>query len=288
MIAWYYLVILSSVVMGVSTIVEKYALKNQHATSFSASFSIVIALLSLLFLPFAKFDITALEFAIIYLMSVLSATSYLFNARIYKHGSISVSTPVLSSLPQLFTVVLAFIFLGEKLSIIQYTAIAVLLGSTYIMLMPQKGPNKKQFDSGKYVYLLLSNTLIIATGGILMKYLLNAGVNLYAMFVLLEIFIALNMTMLISVKYNGIKEEISNLLTNKKVIISIALLSILYRILYYASLQLAYVSIASPLRNSVSVIITIIIGGIIFKEGGIKRKLVITAVMLLMVYLIIK
>ena len=45
MISWYYLVIISSIIMGVSTIVEKYALKNEHATSFSASFSIVIAML---------------------------------------------------------------------------------------------------------------------------------------------------------------------------------------------------------------------------------------------------
>ena len=287
MISWYYFVIISSIMMGVSTIIEKYALKNEHATSFSASFSIVIAALSLVFLPFAKFNINVYELLIIYAMSVLSALSYLFNARIYKHGNISVSTPVLSSLPQLFVVLLAFIFLGEKLTILQYLAIAVLLIATYFLIAPKSVKKYKQFDSKKYVYLLILNTLIMAVGAILMKYILDLGVNLYAMFILLEVFIAINMAVMISIRYDGVREEFSNLVKNRKIIFSIAILSLLYRIFYYASLQLAYVSLASPLRNSISVIITIVIGGIVFQERNLKRKLAITAIMLLMVYFII-
>ncbi|MEM3883910.1 MAG: DMT family transporter [Methanothrix sp.] len=287
MISWYYLVIISSIIMGVSTIVEKYALKNEHATSFSASFSIVIAVFSLVFLPFAKFNINIYELLIIYAMSVLSALSYLFNARIYKHGNISVSTPVLSSLPQLFVVLLAFIFLGEKLTILQYLAIAVLLIATYFLIAPKSVKKYKQFDSKKYVYLLILNTLIMAVGAILMKYVLDLGVNLYAMFILLEVFIAINMAVMISIRYDGVREEFSNLVKNRKIIFSIAILSLLYRIFYYASLQLAYVSLASPLRNSISVIITVVIGGIVFQERNLKRKLAITAIMLLMVYFII-
>ncbi|OJI07065.1 EamA-like transporter family protein [Candidatus Micrarchaeum sp.] len=287
MISWYYLVIISSIIMGVSTIVEKYALKNEHATSFSASFSIVIAVFSLVFLPFAKFNINIYELLIIYAMSVLSALSYLFNARIYKHGNISVSTPVLSSLPQLFVVLLAFILLGEKLTILQYLAIAVLLIATYFLIAPKSVKKYKQFDSKKYVYLLILNTLIMAVGAILMKYVLDLGVNLYAMFILLEVFIAINMAVMISIRYDGVREEFSNLVKNRKIIFSIAILSLLYRIFYYASLQLAYVSLASPLRNSISVIITVVIGGIVFQERNLKRKLAITAIMLLMVYFII-
>ncbi|MCL4388030.1 DMT family transporter [Candidatus Marsarchaeota archaeon] len=287
MVFWYYLVIISSIIMGASTIIEKYALKNEHATSFSASFSIVIAAFSLIFLPFAKFNINVYGLLIIYLMSLLSTFSYLFNARIYKHGNISVSTPVLSSLPQFFVVLLAFVFLDEKLTILQYFAIAILLIATYFLIAPKSIKRYKQFDSKKYVYLLILNTLLMAIGGILMKYILNTGVNLYAMFILLEVFIAINMTVMISIRYNGIKEEFSNLVKNRKIIFSIAILSLLYRIFYYASLQFAYVSLASPLRNSISVIITIVIGGLVFHEHNLKRKLAITAIMLLMVYLII-
>ena len=287
MVFWYYLVIISSIIMGASTIIEKYALKNEHATSFSASFSIVIAAFSLIFLPFAKFNINVYVLLIIYLMSLLSTFSYLFNARIYKHGNISVSTPVLSSLPQFFVVLLAFVFLDEKLTILQYFAIAILLIATYFLIAPKSIKRYKQFDSKKYVYLLILNTLLMAIGGILMKYILNTGVNLYAMFILLEVFIAINMTVMISIRYNGIKEEFSNLVKNRKIIFSIAILSLLYRIFYYASLQFAYVSLASPLRNSISVIITIVIGGLVFHEHNLKRKLAITAIMLLMVYLII-
>ena len=126
-------------------------------------------------LPFAKFNINIYELLIIYVMSILSALSYLFNARIYKHGNISVSTPVLSSLPQLFIVLLAFIFLREKLTILQYLAIAVLLVATYFLIAPKSAKKYKQFDSKKYVYLLVLNTLIMAAGAILMKYPSNSS-----------------------------------------------------------------------------------------------------------------
>ncbi len=288
MIEWYYLVLISSLIMGFSSIYEKRVLKNNHATAYSASFSLVVAILSLLFLPFANFKISIYEILGIYALSLISSSTYLFTARIYKHGNITVSTPVLSSLPQFFIVILAFIFLGEKLSVIQYIAIAVLLVATYVIIIPGKRAVSKSFESKKYVYLLVLTTVLMAMGGIIMKYLLTIGVNLFTLLILLEFFIAFNLTAYISLRYGGIVEELANLRHNKLPITVIAIMSVSYRILYYASLQTAYVSLASPLRNSISVVVTVIIGGLIFKESSIAKKMLLAAIMIAAVYFIIQ
>ena len=57
MIEWYYLVLVSATLMGFSSVLEKYMLKQEHASAYSASFSIMTAVMALVFLPFAeKFD----------------------------------------------------------------------------------------------------------------------------------------------------------------------------------------------------------------------------------------
>ncbi|MCL4371913.1 EamA family transporter [Candidatus Marsarchaeota archaeon] len=287
MIEWYYLVAISSAIMGVSTIVEKYALKTQHATSFSASFSILIAGISLIFLLFAKFNISVYNIGIIYALSLVSSSTYLLTARIYKHSNISVSTPLFSSLPQMFVVIMAFIFLKERLSILQYISLAALIALAYLLLFSGKKLKSKTFESKKYVYLLLMTTFLVAVGGIIMKYLLNIGVNVFEMFILLQIFIALNMSTYITLKYGGIREEISNIKNNWPALLSVALLTAGYRITYYISLNLAYISLASPLRNSISVMITVLIGGLLFKEGNIYRKLLIAIAMVFIVYVLV-
>lgn len=287
MITWYYLVLGSSIVMGLSTLLEKKILKGEHATSYSASFSLLVAVLSLSTLYFAKFNANLLEILEIYGLSLLSSLTYLFTARVYKHGSISVATPILSSIPQIFVVILAFIFLDEKLSLIQYIAIASLVALTYLLVFSKKNVKNKPFENKKYLYLLILTTFLMAVGGVLMKHLLNLGVNLFEMFILLQFFIAANMAVYLSFRYGGIKEEVLNIKNNFIPIFSIAVLTLTYRLFYYASLQVAFVSIASPLRNSISLIITVVIGGLLFKEGLIKRKLAISMLIVIAVYAII-
>jgi len=275
MIAWYYLALLSSLFMGLSTLVEKKALKTEHPSAFSASFTTLIAIVSLVFIPLANFNIAWSTVAIIYVLSVISTTTYVLTAKVYKHSSVSLSTPILSSLPMFFVVLLAFAFLGEKLTIVQYISIAILIFATYFIISEKDQPPKK------YIIMLVLISFLSGIGFTVSKYLLGGIVNAFTFLILSEIFIAANMLVYMTVKFGGVKEILSNTRANKLPIISIVTLAILYRLTFYFSLYTAQVSLAMPLRNTVNILIIVIAGGIIFKEGSIIKKLVLAIIMVI-------
>lgn len=275
MIAWYYLALLSSIFMGLSTLVEKKALKTEHPSAFSASFTTLIAIVSLVFIPLANFNIAWSTVAIIYVLSVISTTTYVLTAKVYKHSSVSLSTPILSSLPMFFVVLLAFAFLGEKLTIVQYISIAILIFATYFIISEKDQPPKK------YIIMLVLISFLSGIGFTVSKYLLGGIVNAFTFLILSEIFIAANMLVYMTVKFGGVKEILSNTRANKLPIISIVILAILYRLTFYFSLYTAQVSLAMPLRNTVNILIIVIAGGMIFKEGSIIKKLVLAIIMVI-------
>jgi drug/metabolite transporter (DMT)-like permease len=286
MMEWYYLVLISAALMGFSSVLEKYMLKDEHASAYSASFSIIIALMALVFVPFADFDISIYAVALVFLISVVSTVSYILTARVYKHGNISVSSPILSSLPQLLIVVFAFMFLSERLSFVQYMSIAVMIIAAYLLLFKANSRKRAAFDKKKYVYELAVVIALMAIGGVLLKYLLFY-ITPYTYIVLVEAFMALDMTVYMQLRYGGVKEIAHNMRIYRKPLLAIAVITMAYRITYYVAVSTTYVSLASPLRNTLSVVITVLLGGMLFREGNIARKLALAAVMLAAVYFLI-
>ncbi|MCL5442503.1 MAG: DMT family transporter [Candidatus Marsarchaeota archaeon] len=286
MIEWYYLVLISAALMGFSSVLEKYMLKDEHASAYSASFSIIIALMALVFVPFADFNISLYAVALVFLISVVSTVSYILTARVYKHGNISVSSPILSSLPQLLIVVFAFMFLSERLSFVQYMSIAVMIIAAYLLLFKANSRKRTAFDGKRYIYELVMVVALMAIGGVLLKYLLFY-MTPYTYIVLVEAFIALDMTVYMQLRYGGVKEIAHNMRKHWMPLLAIAVIAMAYRITYYLAVSTTYVSLTSPLRNTLSVVITVLAGGLLFKEGNIARKLALAAVMVTAVYFLI-
>ncbi|MGC8585971.1 MAG: EamA family transporter [Candidatus Micrarchaeia archaeon] len=280
MIAWYYLALLSSLFMGFSTLIEKRALKTEHPTAYSASFTTLIAIASLVFIPFANFHISIRNIAILYVLSVISTSTYLLTAKVYKHSSVSVATPILSSMPMLFVAILALAFLGERLTVVQYTSISVLIVSTYLILKRHDEPPRK------YITMLFLITFLSGIGFTVAKYMLGS-INAFTFLIVSEIFIAINMIAYISIKFGGVREVISNTKEHIVPIASLVVLAILYRLTFYFSLYTAAVSLAMPLRNTINVLIIVIGGGILFKEDGILKKVILGIVMVLCAYALV-
>ena len=287
MIAWYYFVLASSVLMGISTILEKKTLKNEHAAAYSAAFTVIILPLSLLFLPLAKFNITLFELAVIYIISLLSTTTYVLTAKVFRHGNISVASPLFSSLPVMFTVVFAFLFLSEHLQLAQYVSIAVLIVASYFMVFNTGSNVDAGYGKGKYATILLLDTIIMAVGTILMKYLFLLQVNVFAYLIIGEYFMALNLFVFMSFKYGGAREIAESIKKYKIPILTIAVLTILYRVTNYIAVYSAEISLTSPLRNSVNVLITVMVGGLMFGEKKLKVKLLLSAVIIAAAYALI-
>ncbi|MEM3827131.1 MAG: EamA family transporter [Candidatus Micrarchaeaceae archaeon] len=287
MIAWYYLVLISSVLMGISTILEKMTLKKAHAAAYSAAFTVILLPLSLLFLPFAKFNINLFELLMIYIISVISTVTYVLTARVFRHGNISIASPLFSSLPVLFTIAFAYLFLGEHLLLPQYLSIAVLIVVSYFMIFDTGKNTQGGYGIGKYATTLLMDTILMAVGTILLKYLFILQVNAFAYLIIGEYFMAFNLFLFMTLRYGGFREIVDSIKNYKVPIITIAVLTILYRITNYLAIYSAEVSLTSPLRNSVNVMITVVIGGLMFKEQNLKLKLLLSAVIIIAAYTLI-
>lgn len=284
MIEWYYFALLSSVMLGLFSLVEKKALKKEHATAFSSAFSFVAAIISLPFILFANFSITPLQLVLIFINGIAVALTYLLAARIYRHGSISAAAGPFSALPSLFVALLAFVFLGERLSLLQYLSIIMISLVIYVLLFERRP--SKEFSSNKYRTMIFTRCFLVAVEAILTKYLLGS-VNVYALFVLTELFVAFDFAVFISLKYDGIKEIIETTRNYFLSIFSMAVLTVGYGLTYYLSLQGADASLVTPVRNTLYVAITVIVGGILFKEKDLKRKLALSAVLLIFAYLLV-
>lgn len=288
MLQWYYLVIIAAVASGAAAIIEKQTLKKEFATAYSTSFAFLIAIISIIFLPFAKFNLTALTLGLIYVFSLIATITYLVTARILRHSAISTSSPTISVLPTAFVVLLAFAFLGEKLSIIQYISIGVIVLTAYAMFfkLPQGKKALKGLEKRKYLYVLFINALFLAVASIISKYVLYT-VDPFTFLILTELFIAINFIIVITFRYKGVKEMMASLRHHKVPVAAIAVLTTVSRIAYYIALSSSKVSLVQPLNNAIYVIIAVFVGGVIFSEGRLKEKAILTLIMVICVFILI-
>ena len=287
---WYYLVLISSALMGLENIVSKVSLKKEYATEFSAALSLLVAVVGLVVIPFANFNISMLQLIYIIIFSVLNAYIFLLSARVFRHEDISVASPAFSSLPTLFTVILAFFFLSERLDIGQYICIFGMMLAAYMLLFNRakgKAASKKAsvLKGNKYVYMIILYSLLSAVGFIFNKYLLYS-VDPYAFLVLSGIFMSAFFFVFISVKYTGIPEIVNAVKKYKVPLMFNAVLTLGYRLSFYVALAAAPVSVAQPLRNVFYLVITVAIGGMLFREKSLKEKIALSAFMLIFAYLL--
>ncbi len=285
MIYDYLLILLSGVLIGVSALIEKATLKKEHSVAYATSVALIAAIISLTFIPFINLNISILDIFLLYIVSLLSTTTAILAAKVYKHGNISVVSPILSSIPQFIIIVLALAFLNEKLSPIKYVSIAVIIITTYF-LISNKNKKSKSFDKKYYIYILIVLTLLMAVGATILKYLLFSIQPLtYLLF--LSVFTAINGIAYMQIKFGGLREIVKNTIYYKYPIIAIAIITITYRLLYYLALVNTFVSIAYPLRNTLNILITVILGGLLFGEKNIKRKLLLSIILMIAVYTLI-
>ncbi|MDE1855986.1 MAG: EamA family transporter [Candidatus Micrarchaeota archaeon] len=284
---WYWLVVASAILMTIATLVEKAALKAEHATQFSAAFSWIIAIVSLAFLPWASFDISSFQWLLLIVGSILWSANYLITARIYKHGSVSIATSVSSAVPLMIIVILAYFFLSEYLSTIQYLAIIGIIAATYLALFRKGKSMLADFDKDKYRYLMVVNSVLAAVSTIIGKYQL-VNINIFAYLLITQLLMAGEFAIFISAKYGGLKEIGQTARKYAVPLVAVVALTIGYRLTYYSALaQIAVpISIAAPLRSTIFTVLTVVAGGMLFREQGMKWKIMLSVVMVALAFIL--
>jgi drug/metabolite transporter (DMT)-like permease len=284
MLEWYYLAIASGAIASITALIEKHVLNAEHATSFTAVTTIGIMLISLLFLPFISISLSAYQLFLIFIASIGFAGSALFIARLYRHGDVSGTTPITSTLPIMFLAVAALVFLGEALSVLQYAGMIILILAIYMMLS-DTGKNIPTAFLKKNILYFIASALCYVMGATILKYEL-AGISPYTFLIISEIFMSAIMLSFVFARFKTFKYLIRDVKAYKNEIFLFSAANVAYTVLYYIAAVTAPISLVYPLRSGVTTIMAVFASGILLKEK-ITKRIPLALVMIVAMYLLV-
>ncbi len=284
-VIWQVFALGSALFAGFGGVLQKKALNKKHATEYSLSFSVLSALLALPLL--LKGDFSGISFnmlALAYLSSILITLALLFINKGVRHEEVSLAVPFLSLTPA-FTAIFAFLALGERISLMQIAGIfVVVLGSYMIKLkhnMRLLDP-VREIAKSKYLKYVITGAFFYGITSVIDRNIVGKegfNANPLTYLVILQSFIALNFLIIYNFMYGkekGVKESIKN---NFLIVFVISIFTVLQRVFLLEAFSIAEVARVIPIKR-LSILIVVIVGGELFHEDSILRKVIATAIMI--------
>jgi len=291
---WYYLILLSAITNAFFIISTKKVLLKEHSIEFSSALSLLVFLLSLPLLLFIDLNFNINEVALVYIASSFFTIAFLFNMKSIRHMDVSVVAPLMT-FNVAITSFLAFIFLGESLSKMQVIGVLLLLAGAYVLQTHHRqskllDPLKKMFTS-KYIVYLFASLFMFSFAFLMIKSATDrsnpGSIGAMEYLFLLNSFVALNFFIITTLFYNGVKTYKSGLKPLKIIIIPAALI-LLYRLLQINAMAIPAAKLSLIIAlNEIYVFFVVLIGGKMFHEHNIKRKIFGTIIILTGIFFVL-
>jgi drug/metabolite transporter (DMT)-like permease len=282
---WFILAFASAVFSALSTLAEKKSLFSMDALDFSYIISVVTLVFSIPFFIMAPVQqgITT-SLIILFVKTALNAAAFLFVMLSIKNLELSEALPLLAISPALVAI-LAFFFIGDVLNIYEWAGIFLIVAGTYILELKMAssgifGPFKILFKTSKYGYVLGAVALFTITS--LADRILLKGYKLppYTFMAYQQLFYGI--IFLVIVLYKRKSAVASFISVNKETwlfILVVAVLTVAYRYTQIAAVKLAPVGLVLAVKR-LSILIAIIIGGKLFHEQHLKRRILAAVIIL--------
>jgi len=278
---WYIIAFVAAFFSASAAIIEKKILFKEKALSLSlilALFNLVLAIPFFFFVDYTL--ISGLALGVLFFKSILGAVAFLFVMKGIKNLEISKALPMLVLTPGLVAF-FAFIILGESLKLVEIGGMVLLLGGTYVLqLGSQRGfwSPWKSFIKVKGNYYIIFALVLFTVTSILDKALLqNYKVPLNAFmgfqhlfFVIVFVFLAIIYSRDVSLK--------KSFKFSWKLIAVLAVITITYRYSYLYAVKIAPVALVLSIKR-ISVFFAVLIGGKLFQDRSLVRRVIATAVM---------
>jgi len=286
---WYLIALVSAIFVTIANIFKKKTLKHEHSEEFVVLYKIFQVVLILLILSqFIDFNLPLWLFIVIYLISLIISIADFYIIKGFRHEDISVVSP-LTNLTPLFLLLIAFIFLRERIGFTHLFGVLLLVIGAYVLeahkhIFDFKKHLKNIIKSRYMIYVIIASFLygISRTGE---KYLIGLTTP-FTILIFLEIFIAINFLLVYFLKFNhniNLKEGFRKY---GNFIALSAFFTVLADITYFYALSLTLVSLVLPIKR-ISTLFDTIIGGELFKEKHLLHKGLACLIMLLGIYLIV-
>src|SRR3989344_7122374 len=282
---WFVLALLAAIFEASSIIIEKKTLIKEHALEFCCLVSLFAFLISFSFISNVDFNLSLNLYLLIFIASLFVTFGYWLVAKGIRHMDVSIASPLLNFSPAI-VLILAVIFLGEKLKSLQILGILILVFGSYILNSDGSFRFFKTFDrmyKSKAVKNILLGILIWSVARIFDKYLLN-WINQYTYLFIIHFFIMINFLLILFIFYDGLKGIKHGIKGSLHWLLVMAALIVVARLSYLTALKMAYLSLVFVIFKT-SNLLAAIIGGNIFHERALLQRIIAAIIMVVGVYL---
>jgi len=278
----YIYVLVSTIFAAFSGIAAKKVLRDEHSVDYALFASGVGFLILLPFLPFIDLAVSWRELGLIFLASLLGATSLYFGWKAMRHLSLSTAAP-LGDLSLISTVVLAVFFLGEIPNVNQWLGIGLIILGAYLL---EAYPGKldllyplRELKSSHYIHLLLGSIALASVAALIGRITLESvPPGTYLFFVYLFLFLVHAVLYFVvarerfSVALTGIQKNFSWFAVG-------AITRLAGSFLYVNAVALIYIGLAEAIHR-LSTLVSVVLGGRLFKEENLLWKTFASVVMI--------
>ncbi|MFZ4632544.1 MAG: EamA family transporter [Patescibacteria group bacterium] len=287
---WFFLIITAVFFIVFETVLEKRTLSSIGTLEFAAMFAFGNAIVLSPFLLVA--DLSQLNptiLLLIYVASIVSTTTSLLIFKTMKHSALSEAAPILALLPLVVTL-LAFLFLGEKVNLVQIFGLILIVVGIMFLEFKNFETGRGIFQKGRkrYILYILLCLLFGGLGAIFDRVLLfRLELNSLTYLAIIQIFIALNYLFFLSIKpkrFSSLKISISDFW---KIIFLISLLTVAHRYLYASAIKLATSIGLVVAVYKLSSLFNVFVGEKFFGEKDIVKKIIATLIILSGVFLLV-
>lgn len=283
MLPWYVFSLTTAIFSAAAAIIEKKILFKEKALSFTTILALFNLILAIPF--FILTDITSLtmiSLATLLIKSILGGLAFLCIMQAIKKLELSSALPLLILSPGLVAV-FAYLALGEALSNYEILGLLLLTSGTYVLGL-RKG--QKLFDpftslikNKGTIYILIALSLFTITSILDKALLKNFKVPVNALMGYQHLFYAI--FFIIILIFSKEKLEIKNTLKQSKYpILILSVITIVYRYFHILAIKESSVALALSIKR-ISIFFAVLVGGELFKEKNMKRKLIATVMMVI-------
>lgn len=283
------LFLIAGIFLGTWDILKKIALKDEDVTSVLTAYSI----LSFVLVCYEMKNAVLIDGGTILLLGLKSLIIYVGWHLMFlaiQNLPISVITPFNTVTP-LFSIILGILVLGEVLKPMQWVGIAIMFIAYYFISKVGKVEVTHIFRN-KYFYYMVIGSIFNAITSLIDKIAIGQvtatitaqGLDGDLTSSIVQVWFLFFMMIFYGITYLGrkyVKKENLKLKWNWS-ILGMSICIILADRIYFAGLNMPNtpISIAMPLR-SISIVVSVLIGGLIFKEPNLKKKVLCTGILIL-------
>jgi drug/metabolite transporter (DMT)-like permease len=290
-IPWYVWVFFAALTVAISSAIEKRVLTKEHAVRFTASLSIMSALVSLPMLFFVEWsDITPMIALWLYGASFVGSVAFLFVVRAMRHIELGEVSIFLLASPATVAV-LSYLFLDELLSQKEVAGLLLALLGVLILEWPSiRLSLKVSFVPGKarYVLFAVGAVVLYSIGALFDRHILSQfPVNAVEYVAITQCCIALNMVLFSRFHYGGFGQMWEGVRAHWKELGTVALLLSVSRVFYSQAVALTLVALVAVVKRSIAALLTNIFSHFFFGEDHFGRKMIAMAVVVAGILLVV-